>query len=97
MGEQEYQITSRAVRLRERGQVTIPRSVREALELADGDMLSLVQIGEVIMLSSRQPLVPVLADKIAGLMEEEGISLAELLSGLRDERGALLHERENRA
>jgi AbrB family looped-hinge helix DNA binding protein len=95
-GEQ-YEITSRAVRLRERGQVTIPRPVREALDLADGDMLTLVQVGDVIVLSSKQPQVPMLADKFVGIMEDEGVSLAELLIGLKEEREALWHERQARA
>jgi AbrB family looped-hinge helix DNA binding protein len=93
----QYEITSRAVRLRERGQLTIPRPVREALELADGDMLALVQVGGVIVLSPKQPQVPMLADKFVRIMEDEGVSLAELLSGLKEEREALWRERKARA
>ena len=93
----EYKIMSRRVRLRERGQLTIPRPVREALALADGDILTLVQVGDVLVLSQRQPQVPLLADRFVRLMEEEGVSLAELLTGLKEEREALWRERQNHA
>lgn len=81
-----YEISSNPVRLRERGQLTIPSSVRDRLGLNDGDILTLVQLGNVIVLSPREPQVPKLADKIVKMMEEEGVSLADLLSGLKEER-----------
>ena len=49
------------------------------------------------MLIPRQPQVPRLADKIAGLMEEEGVSLADLLQGLKEEREAIWRERAQHA
>lgn len=84
--ESSYNISSNPVRLRERGQLTIPQSVRDRLGLNDGDILTLVQLGDVIVLSPREPQVPKLADKIVKMMEEEGVSLVDLLSGLKEER-----------
>ena len=81
-----YEISSNPVRLRERGQLTIPRSVRDRLGSIDGDILTLVQLGNVIVLSPREPQVPRQADKIVKMMEEEGVSLVDLLSGLKEER-----------
>lgn len=77
-----YNISSNPVRLRERGQLTIPQSVRDRSGLTDGDILTLFQLGDLIVLSPREPQVPILADKIVKMMEEEGVSLVDLLSGL---------------
>jgi len=91
------EIQSNPVRLRKRGQITIPQAVRDNLGVSEGDILTLLQMGDVIMLTPRQPQVPRLADKIAGLMEEEGVSLADLLQGLKEEREAIWRERMENA
>jgi len=85
------------IRLRERGQLTIPRNVRENLKTAAGDMLTLVQIGELMMLTPRRPRVPELAEQFTVEMENEGVSLADLLSGLAEEREAIYYERHQDA
>jgi len=87
----------KSVRLRERGQITIPQAVRDNLGVGEGDILTLLQVGQVVMLVPKQPQVPRLADKIAGLMEEEGVSLADLLQGLKDEREAIWRQRSEDA
>ena len=38
------------VRMRSRGQVTIPRKLRDTLSIEDGDMLTFVQMGEGVFL-----------------------------------------------
>lgn len=83
------------IRLRERGQITVPQAVRESLDVADGDVLTLLQVGDVILLTPKQPKVPQLADKIAALMKQEDISLADLLLGLAEERETIWRERQN--
>ena len=95
--EASYVINTTSIRLRERGQVTIPRSVREDLELNEGDILNLFQVGEIIILSTRAPQVPRLADRIVDMMEVESVSLADLLSGLKEEREAIWRDRRGDA
>ena len=85
-----------AVRLRERGQITIPQPVRTALAARDGDILFLVQMGDVVMLTPRQPRVPELSQDFATIMQQEGVTLADLLDGLREEREYIWHERQHR-
>jgi hypothetical protein len=48
---------------------------------------------DVIVLTPRQPQVPRLADQIVALMEEEGVSLADLLQGLKEEREIIWRRR----
>jgi AbrB family looped-hinge helix DNA binding protein len=87
------EIKTYPIRVRERGQITVPQAVRETLAVADGDILTLIQVGEVVLLTPRQPQVPSLADKIAAIMEQENVSLADLLQGLVEERETIQHER----
>ena len=82
------------VRLRERGQITLPQSVRNNLAVDTGDTLNLVQIDDILLLSPRQTMIPKLAQEFTELMEEEGVSLAELLQGLEEERRLIQQEKE---
>lgn len=83
------------VRLRQRGQITVPQEVREGLNMSQGDTLVLVQVGSALILTPKQPIVPQLADRIVELMEAEGVTLADLLIGLEEERAAIYQERWN--
>ncbi|MEI2692242.1 MAG: AbrB/MazE/SpoVT family DNA-binding domain-containing protein [Anaerolineae bacterium] len=85
--------TTFAVRLRERGQITLPQPVRDSLAVDTGDTLNLVQIDDILLLSPRQALIPKLSQEFTALMQEEGVSLAQLLQGLEDERKLTWQER----
>lgn len=74
------------VQIRERGQLTFPRKVQTRLALDAGDALTLVQINDIILLSPRQPVIPKLAEEFSQLMDEAGVTPADLLQGLGKER-----------
>ena len=83
------------VRLRERGQVTIPRVVREKLATADGDLLTLLQVDDLLLLVPRQTRAPALTEQFTTEMEKEDVSLADLLTGLAKEREAIHQARRD--
>ena len=86
MDEQNLSIESYPVRLRSRGQITVPQRIREQLNVEDGDMLNLVQVGDVTVLVPFQPQIPRLVDRIVAKMAESNVTLADLLTGLEIER-----------
>ena len=83
------------IRLQENGQITVPQPVQDNLNLTEGDMLTLLQVGNLVLLTPKQPQVPQLADKITAIMEAEGITLTDLLDGIETERGAIWQEQQN--
>lgn len=83
-----------AIRLRSRGQMTVPQAVRDKLNVADGDILTLVQMGAVMILTPKRPQVPPLADKFAAMMENENVNMADLLQGLQEERELIRQEQQ---
>jgi AbrB family looped-hinge helix DNA binding protein len=85
------------VRLRGRGQITVPQAVRDDLDVAAGDILTLLQVGDVILLTPKQLQVPRLADKIADMMQAQNVSLADLLTGLEEVREAMWREQQGNA
>ena len=89
MNDETYQQTkSYTVKLRERGQLTIPRPVRSALALSSGDTLTFFAVGDLILLATRPLRTPALAEEFSRMMDEEEVSLADLLAGSEEERAA---------
>lgn len=63
----------------QKGEITIPQVVQDSLNVNEGDLLTLVQIGNLILLTPQQPQVPELIDQITTLMETENVDLNDLL------------------
>ena len=82
-----------SIRLRKRGQLTLPQAVRQSLTLSADVVLTLVQIDNVLLLSRRESEIPELSQQFSVLMQESGVSLAELLEGLDEERKLIWKER----
>ncbi|MBE7530121.1 MAG: hypothetical protein HND44_01025 [Chloroflexi bacterium] len=91
----DYKVKTYTVRLRERGQLTLPQPVRERLVEDTGnlDLLTLVQIDDMLILTPKKLYVTELAKQISAEMERTGVALADLLEGLAQEREAIWHER----
>lgn len=77
---------SRTVQIRGRGIVTLPARIRERYDLADGDPLTLVDLDGAILLSPRLSVADKLSKEIEYLRTEAGLTLDELLDGLREQR-----------
>lgn len=84
-----------SVRLRERGQLTIPQAARDLLSMKEGDTLTLIQVDDLLVLGATQPQVPRLSAEFSRIMDEEGVSLADLLEGLNEERQRSNHTKFN--
>jgi bifunctional DNA-binding transcriptional regulator/antitoxin component of YhaV-PrlF toxin-antitoxin module len=77
---------SYTVRLRDRGQITIPHELRDRLLAEGGDLLTLLQVDDLVVMMPRPPRLPALAEKFTAEMDKAGLSLADLLAGLAEER-----------
>lgn len=84
------------VRLSEDGQIRLPEDLRRELAVTGGDLLSLMRIDSFLLLYPKRLVVPEMADKIAQLAEEKGLSLDDLLSGLDEVGEQLFQERYGR-
>ena len=86
--------TSTTILMRGKGAVTIPMELRRKYGLGDGDILTLVDLGDgSFLLTPVVSKVDRLGDRIAQLMADQGISLEEIMSTLEDERESYYQER----
>lgn len=81
-----------AIRVQERGQVTIPKEIREKLGLKKGDLVTFVETDEGVMLKPAEIVVSDAMDEIGEALKERGLSLDELMERGREIRGELVEE-----
>jgi AbrB family looped-hinge helix DNA binding protein len=70
-----------------RGVITLPKELRDHNNIEEGDMLTLIELGEgVVVMSPRRSRVDEIADKLAKEWMDSGESLESMLSSLREVR-----------
>ncbi len=86
----EYLATTR---LGERGTMTLPKEYRAALKLEPGTPMTVLRIGEGLILIPEQKRFDQLCDAIAARLEHSGISEAALQTTLPEVREHLMRRR----
>ena len=74
------------VQVRQRGTLTLPSELREKYGIQPGDTFRIVDLDGILVLTPMVPMVPELAREIERVRQEAGLSVEELLSGLRELR-----------
>lgn len=74
------------VKIRERGQLTIPAELRKDLGLEENDALNMIKVGDAIVLTQKRLAGDALSQKIKKTMDKKGLTLDDLLKDLRDQR-----------
>ena len=83
---QTFTTTSRLVRVRSRGQLTIPQDLREALDLDEETGLNVFRVGRVLLMTPKRLQRGALASDVEREMKREGVTLEGLLKDLKDQR-----------
>ena len=77
---------STTVQVRQRGTLTLPNDLRKRYNIQPGDTFQLLDIDGTIVLTPLAPIVPELAREIERARVEAGLSVEEMLTGLREQR-----------
>ena len=85
----EYLATTR---IGERGTMTLPKDYRDALHLETGATLTVLRIGDGLLLIPEQKRFEELCDSIAGKLERAGVTEAALQATLPEVRDRLARE-----
>jgi bifunctional DNA-binding transcriptional regulator/antitoxin component of YhaV-PrlF toxin-antitoxin module len=81
------------VKVRGRGQLTIPASFRKDLDLNDDAELTVVKVGDVLLLTPRKLIGDTVARKASRAMKQAGVKLDDLLADLSKQRERYNRER----
>ena len=85
--------------IKSRGQLTIPKKIREAGLLEEGQIVSLIPVGDSIMITPKRLPLEEARREIRRILKTSGSSVEKLLKGLKEEREELFKEtygRKNR-
>jgi len=80
-------------RLGEKGQLTVPKEYREALNLEPGAPIAVLRIGNTLMLIPEQKRFAKLCDRIAGVFARHGLQAEDLLATLPEARQRVFERR----
>jgi bifunctional DNA-binding transcriptional regulator/antitoxin component of YhaV-PrlF toxin-antitoxin module len=87
-----FSTTSRLVRIRSRGQLTLPQDLREALNLDEESGLNVFRVGKVLLMTPKRLQRALVASEVEREMKREGLTLEELLKDLKGQRKRYLAE-----
>jgi AbrB family looped-hinge helix DNA binding protein len=79
-------------RIQEKGQITLPASLRHRLGLQKGDLVAITETPDGILITPQEVLATQALDRIGAALREKGLSLEELIESGRAERDDLLEE-----
>ena len=70
-----------------RGIITLPKELRDNNNIEEGDMLTLIDLGDgVVVMSSQRSRVDEIANKLAKEWQDSGETLESMLTTLREVR-----------
>ncbi len=76
----------KTIQIRSRGVMTLPAELRDKYGIQAGDSFRVVDLDGIFVLTPMVPMVPELAREIEKARREAGLSVEELLEGLREQR-----------
>ena len=87
-------MASETVQMRAKGNITIPADLRKKYALEDGDVFTLVDLGDgSFFFVPRVSIVPKLVAELEAMREEAGVSIEELLEDVPKIRRSVYEER----
>lgn len=78
--------------IKSRGQLTIPKKIRESSHLEEGQVVSIIPMGDSIIITPKRLELDEARRQIRRVMKASGLSEKELIEGLKEERESLYRE-----
>lgn len=78
--------------IKSRGQLTIPKKIRDMSHLEEGQVVSIIPMGDSVIITPKRLELDEARRQIRKIVKASGISVEELLTGLKEEREKLYKE-----
>lgn len=78
--------------IKARGQLTIPKKIRKKSHLEEGQVVSIIPVGDSVIITPRRLTLDEARRKIKQILRETGLSVEEVLAGIKKERESLYEE-----
>ena len=78
--------------IKARGQLTIPKKIRQKSHLEEGQVVSIIPVGDSVIITPRRLTLDEARRQIKIILRETGLSVEEVLAGIKEERESLYEE-----
>ena len=78
--------------IKARGQLTIPKKIREMSHLEEGSFVSIVPVGDSLVITPRRIELDEARRQVRKLLKASGLTVGELVEGLKEEREELFKD-----
>lgn len=78
--------------IKHRGQLTIPKKIREVSNLEEGQAVTILPIGDSVFITPKKLELDEARRQLKKILRDSGCSLEELLAGIKEERKSLYKE-----
>ena len=85
-------MTLTAVKIQEKGQVTIPSEIRKNLNLKKGDLVTFVETKGGVIMTPAEIVVSKALDEIGKAFKRKGLTIEEIISRGRETRSKLIEK-----
>lgn len=75
--------------IKPRGQLTIPKKIREASSLEEGQVVTIIPVGDSVIITPRRLELDEARRQIKNILKESGLTAEDMLRGLKEERSTL--------
>ena len=78
--------------IKARGQLTIPKKIRELSHIEEGSVVSILPIGDSLIITPKRLELDEARRQLRKLVKASGLTIEELIGGLKEERTELFKE-----
>ena len=78
--------------IRQRGRITIPKSIRATSHLEEGQTVTIFPLGDSIIIAPKRLELDEARRQMKKILKSSGVTVEELLEGLDEDRSALFEE-----
>ena len=85
-------VRSITAEIKSRGQLTIPKRIRVMSRLEEGQIVSIIPVGDSLIITPKRLELDEARREMKRILKASGVSLEDLLAGLKEEREKLYQE-----
>lgn len=78
--------------IKARGQLTIPKKIRETSHIEEGAVVSILPVGDSLIITPKRLELDEARRQLKKLLKASSLTIEELIEGLKEERGDLFKE-----
>jgi AbrB family looped-hinge helix DNA binding protein len=78
--------------IKARGQLTIPKKIRETSHIEEGNVVSILPVGDSLIITPKRLELDEARRQLKKLLKASSLTIEELIDGLKEERNDLFKE-----